>query len=300
MSGGNKLWWPVRLEPRRARREGELSPRQLQVVDRLAHGGSYADVAEALDIEQNTVKTHIHTVIKMWGAGTRTGLIGEAFRRGYLVRRRCEPIGVTSRQAEVLTLLSFGEHIDAIAEELGVSNIAVKYSLRGGMATLGARDTPHAVTLWMVRGAVAAQAPRSIEVTELQRRVIELIAAGLDRAEIAEKTGASMAQTHLRIGRLYKRAKVADDLALIGWSYRHGVLAPAGRSSADLPDLAAPVLKLMAEGLGVARIARRLGKDDRLVWELLNTARSAFGVRSRLALVVAAYDAGVLVPGAEA
>lgn len=59
------------------RRRGErpvvgLSPRQLDVLKKLAAGKSNKEIAEALGIAPGTVKLHIHAILKLTGARNRT------------------------------------------------------------------------------------------------------------------------------------------------------------------------------------------------------------------------------------
>lgn len=49
-----------------------LSPRQLDVLKKLAVGKSNKEIAEALGIAPGTVKLHIHAILKLTGARNRT------------------------------------------------------------------------------------------------------------------------------------------------------------------------------------------------------------------------------------
>lgn len=49
-----------------------LSPRQLDVLKKLAAGKSNKEIAEALGIAPGTVKLHIHAILKLTGARNRT------------------------------------------------------------------------------------------------------------------------------------------------------------------------------------------------------------------------------------
>ncbi len=62
----------------------QLSPRELEVLRELARGATYADVASALYVSLNTVKTHVSSLYAKLGVTCRTDALSVA-RRLYLI-----------------------------------------------------------------------------------------------------------------------------------------------------------------------------------------------------------------------
>ena len=52
--------------------EEELSPRELEILVKLAEGKSNAEIADELFISRNTVKTHINNIYRKLGVNRRT------------------------------------------------------------------------------------------------------------------------------------------------------------------------------------------------------------------------------------
>jgi DNA-binding NarL/FixJ family response regulator len=61
---------------------GELTARELQVVQLLAEGLSNKLIADRLGISDHTAKFHVNGVMAKLGASTRTEAVVEAVRRG--------------------------------------------------------------------------------------------------------------------------------------------------------------------------------------------------------------------------
>jgi PAS domain S-box-containing protein len=61
---------------------GGLSPRERQITQQLAHGLTGAQIAEALHLSPETVRTHIRNAMKGVGAHTRAHLVARAIERG--------------------------------------------------------------------------------------------------------------------------------------------------------------------------------------------------------------------------
>jgi LuxR family transcriptional regulator, maltose regulon positive regulatory protein len=61
---------------------GELSPRELEVLQHLAQMLSTAEVAAAMFVSVNTVRTHIRSILRKLGVARRT----EAVRRARELR----------------------------------------------------------------------------------------------------------------------------------------------------------------------------------------------------------------------
>ena len=63
---------------------GGLSPRELEVVQQIARGQTVAEVARALAVSENTVKTHLKSIYAKLGAKTRVRALAAARARGLL------------------------------------------------------------------------------------------------------------------------------------------------------------------------------------------------------------------------
>jgi DNA-binding NarL/FixJ family response regulator len=61
-----------------------LSPREREVLAKLAQGATTAEVAAALVISSSTVKTHIHHILEKLGAANRAEAVGRAIAMGFL------------------------------------------------------------------------------------------------------------------------------------------------------------------------------------------------------------------------
>ncbi len=61
-----------------------LSQRELDVLQELARGATTADIATALVISENTVKTHIRRIFKKLGVTNRTQAVAQAAAQGLL------------------------------------------------------------------------------------------------------------------------------------------------------------------------------------------------------------------------
>jgi two-component system, NarL family, response regulator len=64
----------------------ELSPRELQVLRRLAAGDSNKEIGQMLQITEHTMKTHVKSILMKLGATGRTEAIAIAIKRG-LIRK---------------------------------------------------------------------------------------------------------------------------------------------------------------------------------------------------------------------
>jgi DNA-binding NarL/FixJ family response regulator len=60
----------------------ELTPREVEVLGRIAAGLSNAEIAAALFVSEATVKTHINHIFTKTGLRDRAQLVGYAFRHG--------------------------------------------------------------------------------------------------------------------------------------------------------------------------------------------------------------------------
>jgi len=62
---------------------GELTPRELEVLQQLAQGKSNQEVAVALTMSESTVKYHINHLLQKLGAADRTQAVLTALKRGF-------------------------------------------------------------------------------------------------------------------------------------------------------------------------------------------------------------------------
>jgi DNA-binding NarL/FixJ family response regulator len=78
---------PAALAARLAGRVGaaELTPRELEVLQRMAAGHSNKEIAADLFVSEATVKTHVNHILAKLGCSDRTQAVTQAVRRG-LVR----------------------------------------------------------------------------------------------------------------------------------------------------------------------------------------------------------------------
>ena len=59
-----------------------LSPREIEVLQKVAHGATTKNVAEELGLSPHTVKTHLERIFEKLGANDRAGAVAIAMRRG--------------------------------------------------------------------------------------------------------------------------------------------------------------------------------------------------------------------------
>jgi DNA-binding CsgD family transcriptional regulator len=79
---------------------GRLTDREREILALVANGGTYRDIAAALDISIYTVKTHLQGVFRRLHVHTRTHAVVEALRSGDL-----HLDGITRPQMEANTWL---------------------------------------------------------------------------------------------------------------------------------------------------------------------------------------------------
>jgi DNA-binding CsgD family transcriptional regulator len=118
---------------------------------------------------------------------------------------------LTVREREVLTLVSAGVRSREIAERLGISRATVESHVRSAMSKVGARSRLHAVLL------LAAPDPNGIVLDlELeQRRLLELLAAGLTREHAGQRLFLSRRSVDRRLAALRRRVGVASTTELL-------------------------------------------------------------------------------------
>jgi DNA-binding NarL/FixJ family response regulator len=64
--------------------DDSLTPRELQVLELVAAGNSNKIVADRLEISEDTVKSHVRSILGKLGANDRTHAVTIALRRGFL------------------------------------------------------------------------------------------------------------------------------------------------------------------------------------------------------------------------
>jgi DNA-binding NarL/FixJ family response regulator len=64
--------------------DNSLTPREIQVLELVAAGNSNKIVADRLEISEDTVKSHIRSILGKLGANDRTHAVTIALRRGFL------------------------------------------------------------------------------------------------------------------------------------------------------------------------------------------------------------------------
>jgi two-component system, NarL family, nitrate/nitrite response regulator NarL len=72
------------LRRRRLERQAVLSPRETEVLCRLADGATAAEIAGALYLTTATVKTHLHRLYEKLGVSDRAAAVAEGMRRGLI------------------------------------------------------------------------------------------------------------------------------------------------------------------------------------------------------------------------
>ena len=71
-----------RLPGRRSEAPDGLTPREVEVLVRIAGGESNAEVAASLFVSEATVKTHVNHLLAKTAMRDRAQLVGYAFRQG--------------------------------------------------------------------------------------------------------------------------------------------------------------------------------------------------------------------------
>ncbi len=61
-----------------------LSTRELELVVLLSRGMSNIEIGRELHVSPHTVKAHLARIAPKLKTSSRAGIVGEAFRRGYL------------------------------------------------------------------------------------------------------------------------------------------------------------------------------------------------------------------------
>jgi len=88
------LAWEARplSVPRRATARGQLTRRQLEVLDLLAAGRSTLEIARELELAHPTVRNHVRDLLAQLDAHTRVEAVAKAQCAGLLAPRPLEPV----------------------------------------------------------------------------------------------------------------------------------------------------------------------------------------------------------------
>jgi DNA-binding NarL/FixJ family response regulator len=71
---------PLEIDPSRI--EERLTPREIDVLSRMAIGLSNREIAAELGIEYTTVRGHVQSVLEKLGARSRFDAVARAYRSG--------------------------------------------------------------------------------------------------------------------------------------------------------------------------------------------------------------------------
>lgn len=125
-------------DPALADFHGELSAREIEILDLVAEGKTTSDIAEALAIKPRAVETHLVRIGDELGVGDRAGMVAVALRTGILPidpAAAGEPTPTTvsgelsAREIEVLGLVAEGKTNKEISAALGISPVTVSFDL---------------------------------------------------------------------------------------------------------------------------------------------------------------------------
>ena len=128
-----------------------LTPEEVSVIEHIALGHTTTQIAADLGTTRAGAKQRIVCLVRVTGSGNRGGLVGTAYRQGWLhslpTEPRDAPIPLTGRRLDCITLASYGMTDRQIAAQLRVSENTVGTHLRRAFRALGARRREHAVAL---------------------------------------------------------------------------------------------------------------------------------------------------------
>jgi DNA-binding NarL/FixJ family response regulator len=79
-----RQFWPPELEAPAGGMKDDLTPRECDIMHLVARGSSNREIAGALGIGEETVKTYMRTILPKLGANDRAHAVAICMRRGYL------------------------------------------------------------------------------------------------------------------------------------------------------------------------------------------------------------------------
>jgi len=82
MNGG--LFLKLRETPETDSQVSPISPREIEILNRVAWGNSNKEIARLFDISENTVKNHLTSIMQKLDARDRTHAVVIALRQGWL------------------------------------------------------------------------------------------------------------------------------------------------------------------------------------------------------------------------
>lgn len=65
-------------------KEETLSTRECEVLELIARGSKNSEIAQALEIEERTVRFHVENILDKLGVKNRTEAVCHAFRHGWI------------------------------------------------------------------------------------------------------------------------------------------------------------------------------------------------------------------------
>jgi two-component system, NarL family, nitrate/nitrite response regulator NarL len=84
LSGEALTSMSAELQTRRTAEQGRLTPREGEILGRLAAGASAPDIAASLHLSTATVKTHLHNLYEKLEVSDRAAAVAEGMRRGLI------------------------------------------------------------------------------------------------------------------------------------------------------------------------------------------------------------------------
>lgn len=132
-----------------------LTDRERQVLDGMSRGRENRQIAEALFVSEETVKSHGRSLFAKLGAHNRAHAVRIAFERG-LLARPVDPPATTLDDAELAILghLANGRSIDEACHLIGITRADAVEALHRARTALGAKTVIHAVVDVIRRGLV--------------------------------------------------------------------------------------------------------------------------------------------------
>lgn len=118
-----------------------LTARERQILAHVVDGKSNIEVAQALYLSEDTIKTHLRRVFRKLGVSSRTGAVALAVRTNTIwVERSGSAPALSPRELEVLELLADGLDNRDIGDRLGLSHLTVKSHLARMTKRFGTGD----------------------------------------------------------------------------------------------------------------------------------------------------------------
>ncbi|GLW46828.1 hypothetical protein Stsp02_24900 [Streptomyces sp. NBRC 14336] len=123
-----------------------LTRRELDILRLVPQGMTNRRISRILGISEKTVKNHLSTIYAKIGASGRTQAALYAMRadQAGLPEQRPEGVRLTSRETDVLRLITEGLTNRGIAQSLAISEKTVKNHLSAIYTKIGATDRTQA------------------------------------------------------------------------------------------------------------------------------------------------------------